>query len=118
MTVLMQELPRLGKLEVDVKVTADVNVSAFSARQKVNAFVLSDISYMMHAGNPTLVLADRIRWRVPVVLSQTSRGDVGQVGHIDVDVETGQLLVTPDLVSEIETRATAIVERSSSPTAS
>jgi hypothetical protein len=118
MTVLMQELPRLGKLEVDVKVTADVNVSAFSARQKVNAFVLSDISYMMHAGNPTLVLADRIRWRVPIVLSQTSRGDVGQVGHIDVDVETGQLLVTPDLVAEIESRAAAIADRSSSPTAS
>ncbi len=118
MTVLLQELPRLGKLEVDVKVTADVNVSAFSARQKVNAFVLNDISYMMHAGNPTLVLADRIRWRVPIVLSQTSRGDVGQVGHIDVDVETGQLLVTPDLVSEIESRAAAIADRSSSPTAS
>ena len=118
MAVLIEELPRLGKLEVDVRVTADVNVSAYSARQKVNASVLSDISYMMHAGNPTLVLADRIWWRVPIVLSQTSRGDVGQVGHIDVDVETGQLLVTPDLVLEIETRAAAIVERASSPTAS
>lgn len=116
MAVLMQELPRLGKLEVDVKVTADVNVTAFSARQKVNSFVLSEISYMMHAGDPTLVLADRILWRVPVVLSQTSRGDVGEVGHIDVDIETGQLLVTPQIVAEIETRAAAIVERSSSPT--
>lgn len=112
MTVLMQELPRVGKLEVDVRVTADVNVSAFSARQKVNAFVLNEISYMMHAGNPALVLADRILWRVPVVLSQTSRGDIGQVGHIDVDVETGQMLVTPQLVSEIEARAAALVARS------
>lgn len=57
MAVLMQALPKLGKLEVDIRVTADVNVSAFSARQKVNAFVLSDISYMMHVGDPTLVLA-------------------------------------------------------------
>ncbi|HSN74149.1 MAG TPA: hypothetical protein VL334_03530 [Anaerolineae bacterium] len=118
MTVLVQELPRLGKLEVDVRVTADINVSAFSARQKVNSFVLNDISYMMHAGHPELVLADRILWRVPVVLSQTSRGDVGQVGQIDVDVETGQLLVTPELVSEIEARAAALVAYSASPTTS
>lgn len=118
MAVLLEELPRLGKLEVDVRVTADVNVSAYSARQKVNTFVLNDISYMMHASNPTLVLADRIRWRAPVVLSQTSRGDIGQVGQIDVDVETGQLLVTPDLVSEIEARAAALVAYSSSPTTS
>ena len=117
MTVLIHELPRSGKLEVDVRVTADINVSAFSARQKVNTFVLNDISYMMHAGNPELVLADRILWRVPVVLSQTSRGDIGQVGQIDVDVETGQLLVTPQLVSEIETRAAALVAYSTLPTA-
>jgi hypothetical protein len=92
-------------------------VSAFSARQKVNSFVLNDISYMMHAGTPQLVLADRILWRVPVVLSQASRGDIGQVGQIDVDVETGQLLVTPQLVSEIETRAAALVAYSTAPTA-
>lgn len=117
MTVLMQQLPRSGKLEVDVKVTADVNVSAFSARQKVNAFLLNEVSYMMHADNPALVLADRILWRVPVVLSLTSRGDIGQVGQIDVDVETGQMLVSPQLVLEIETRAAALAARSSSPTA-
>jgi hypothetical protein len=115
MAVLIQELPRSGKLEVDVRVTADINVSAFSARQKVNTFVLNDISYMMHAGNPELVLADRILWRVPIVVSQTSVGDIGQVGQIDVDVETGQLLVTPQLVSEIEARAAALVAYSSSP---
>ena len=118
MTVVVHEFPRQGRLEVDVKVTVDVNVSAFSARQKVNTFVHNEISYMMHAGNPTLILADRVLWRVPVLLSQTSRGDIGQVGQIDVDVETGQMLVTPQLQAEIETRAAALVASSSSPTTS
>jgi len=40
-----------------------------------------------------------------VILSLTSRGDVGEVGTIDVDVETGQLHVTPHLIAEINTRA-------------
>jgi hypothetical protein len=88
-------------LEVDIKVTADVNISACVARQKVNGFVLSDISYMMHADDPTLVLAKQICWRVPVILSLASRGDVGEVGAIDVNVETGQMHVTPQLIAEI-----------------
>jgi hypothetical protein len=96
MSSLVESLPESGRLEVDTKVTADVNISAYAARQKVNGFVLSDISYMMHAGDPTLVLAERIYWRVPVILSFTSRGDVGEVGAIDVDVETGQMHATPN----------------------
>lgn len=105
MASIIEALPRTGRLEVDIKVAADVNVSAYAARQKVNDFVLSDVSYMMHAGNATLVLADRICWRVPVILSQTSRGDVGEVGAIDVDVETGQMHITPQLIVEINARA-------------
>jgi hypothetical protein len=105
MTTLVESLPKTGRLEVDIKVTADVNFSAYAARQKVNDFVLSDISYMMHAGAPTLVLAERVCWRVPVILSLTSQGDVGEVGTIDVDVETGQMRVTPQLIAEINARA-------------
>jgi hypothetical protein len=105
MATLVESLPKTGRLEVDIKVTADVNISAYAARQKVNDFVLSDVSYMMHADAPTLVLGERICWRVPVILSLTSKGDVGEVGAIDVDVETGQIHVTPQLVAEINARA-------------
>jgi hypothetical protein len=105
MASLVESLPQTGQLEVDIRVRADVNISAYAARQKVNSFVLSDISTMMHAGVPTLVVAERICWRVPVILSLTSQGDVGEVGTIDVDVETGQMHITPQLITEINTRA-------------
>ncbi len=108
MGALRESLPKSGQPEMDIKVTANVNVSADAARQKVNGFVLSDISYMMHAGAPTVVVAERICWRVPVVLSLTSRGDVGEVGAIDVGVETGQMHVTPQLMAEINARATGL----------
>jgi hypothetical protein len=117
MASLVESLPKTGHLEVDIKVKADVNISAYAARQKVNDFVLSDISYMMHAGDPTLVLAERICWRVPVVLSLTSRGDVGEVGTIDVDVETGQIHVTPQLIAEFNARAEGLaLSTASAPT--
>lgn len=108
MVSLVESLPQAGRLEVDIKVTADVNVSAYAARQKVNGFVLSDISYMMHAGDAVLVLAERICWRVPIILSLTSQGDVGEVGVIDVDVGTGQMHVTPQLTAEMNAQAEAL----------
>ncbi len=105
MPSIMEALPQIGRLEVEIKVTANMNISAYAARQKVNGFVLGEISYMMHAGDPTLVLDEYVRWRVPVILSLTSRGDVGEVGAIEVDVETGHLHVTPQLIAEINARA-------------
>jgi hypothetical protein len=114
MAAVINALPRTGRLEVDIKVTADVNVTAFAARQKVNDFILSDISYMMVAGEAQLVLIDRICWRVPVFLSLTSQGLVGEAGAIDVDVETGQLFVTPQLIAEIQSRAENLAQRAAS----
>jgi hypothetical protein len=108
MASILAALPKTGRLEVDIKVTADINISAYAAKQKVNGFVLSEISYMMHAGDPVLVVAERLCWRVPIILSLTSRGDIGEVGAIDVDVETGQLHVTPQLIAEINNRAQAL----------
>ena len=116
MAANVESLPKIGRLEVDIKVTADVNVSAYAARQKVNSFVLSEISYMMHAAKPALILSDRICWRVPVVLSLTSVGDVGEVGVIDVDIESGQMHVSPQQVAEIEARAEDLANRSSTKT--
>ena len=80
MKATLERLPPSGRVEIAISVAADVNISATAARQKVNQFVLSEISYMMHAGEPELVIADRIAWRVPVILSLTTRGDVGVVG--------------------------------------
>ena len=62
-------------------------------------------SRLQPENGPTLVLDEHIYWRVPVILSLTSRGDVGEVGAIEVDVETGQLHVTPQLIMEINSRA-------------
>ena len=114
MASVVESLPRTGRMEVDIKVTADVNISAYAARQRVNDFLLSDVSYMMHAAAPVLVLAERICWRVPVILSLTSRGDVGEVGAIDVDVETGHMHITPQLIAEINARAEGLAHSSAS----
>ncbi len=97
--------PQAGQLAIDVHLSATVNVTAFSARQKVTGFVADEISTNMHGGEPRLVVGECLCWRVPVILSMPPAGDRGKVGAIDVDIETGQLMVTRVLIEEIERRA-------------
>ena len=111
MAVELQSLPQTGRLEIEIKVTSDINVSAYSARQKVDSFILSEISYMMHAGEPNLVVGESINWRVPIILSLASRGNVGEVGTIDVNAQTGQLTTTPQLIAEVTARAEGLAAR-------
>jgi hypothetical protein len=112
MTVQVKELlPTVGQLSVNINVSASINVTAFSARQKVTGFVADEISTHMHGGEPTLVMDKRIYWRVPVILSLPPKGDIGKVGEIDVDVETGQLSLSPTLISDIESHAEYLASR-------
>lgn len=116
MGVQVQTLaPRTGQLAIDIRLTASVNVTDFSARQKVTGFVADEISTNMHGGEPELIVGERICWRVPVILSLPPTGDRGKVGAIDVDVETGQLMVTYALVEEIERRAEYLATRNTLP---
>jgi hypothetical protein len=108
MEAVIENLPRSGRLQVSVNVSADMNYSAYAARRKVSRFVADEISMFMRGGEPALVVTDHLCWRVPVKLILPGRGDLGDVGVIDVDVETGQLYIVPQLLSEIEQRAEAI----------
>ena len=114
MSVEIESLtPKSGQLLVNIQLSATVNVTAFSARQKVTGFVADEISTQMHGGEPVLVMGEQICWRVPVILSLPPSGDRGEVGVIDVDVETGQLLLSSSLIQEIENRAEYLAAASS-----
>ena len=110
----LEEIPRVGALELNINIRANLNISAYAARQKVNTFVLEEVSYLMHAVEPILILDKRICWRVPIFLSLPSQGDVGEVGVIDVDIETGQMHITPQLIQELESRAEFLALHSTS----
>jgi predicted DNA-binding antitoxin AbrB/MazE fold protein len=88
-----------------------VRVTAETARRQVNRFVLDEISYLMGGEQPSLVETDRLVWRVPVVLTYPDQGVVGQAGSIDVDAETGELLLTSEIIEEIKQNARTLADR-------
>ena len=52
----IEKFPTSGQVAINIQVTATVNVSAFSAQQKVTRLAASHISTHMHGGQPKLVV--------------------------------------------------------------
>ena len=117
MTVELSEvLPQLEAAEVDVtiRVSAKLNVTKVAARRKVNVFVLNEIGTGLGGDTPTLIIYnDRLCWRVPVVLALPPKGRLGQVGHIDLDAQTGEILADDQLIQDIADHAERLVAGSS-----
>lgn len=117
MTVeLSKVLPQLeaAQMDVTIRVSAKLNVTQVAARRKVNVFVLNQIGTGLGGETPTLAIYnDRVCWRVPVILALSPKGRLGQVGHIDVDVQTGEILADDQLIQDIADRAERLVTGSS-----
>jgi hypothetical protein len=85
---------------------ASLNISAEEARRLVNQRVVTELGTGLSACDPDLTTdRERIVWRVPIVLSLPSLSDLGQVGTVDVDVESGDLLINTDGQERIIQRA-------------
>jgi len=95
-----------------------VQVTAAAARRQASRFVLDRISYLMGGTQPSLIKTDHLVWRVPIVLTYPDRGVLGEVGFIDVDAETGELLLTEETIEEITRNAHTLSANSSPDTTS
>ncbi len=94
MEATIEQLPHAGQIQLAIQVSANMDYSASAARRMVGRFLADEIGYLLRAGEPTLVVAEHICWRVPALLAFPETGPVGTVGTVDVDVQTGQLYIT------------------------
>lgn len=117
MPVTIESLPpqfRSAEVEINIRVLATMNITPVVARRKVNVLMLEKIGNLLHGGQPALHVADRMYWRVPVILSTPSQGRIGQAGNIDVDVETGEMIVDDKSLEEIAEHARRLLAGSTS----
>ena len=105
-------LPRTDRLQTDIHLSADINVGAVSAKRRVNALLATHVGNLLLADEPVLVLADRAAWRVPVDLTAPSMGRLGRVGEVDVDVESGEVLLDDAMIEGMSKRANDLVASS------
>lgn len=90
-----------------------VQISAFVARQKVNVLMLEQVSNLLLAGEPILEQAPDGNWvwRVPVDLTLSTRGRIGCVGEVDVDVRYGEVHYDDALLARITSEAQRLVQQ-------
>jgi hypothetical protein len=120
MAAVVEKLPLFspGSVQVDIQlhISAQVNITPFIARQKVNLLMLDQVGNLLYGGEPELLVSSRLYWRVPVLLSTPSQGLVGQVGAVRVDAQTGEILADDALLKDVAEHARRLLTGSPSPT--
>lgn len=111
MTPIVMPVPpteKADRLQVSVHIEAEV-LSAEAARREANYWLLENVGNLLRADNLELVLGEQLVWRVDIVLTSPTRGQIGVVGRLELDAITGEVLADKTLAEELAPRAHALI---------
>lgn len=92
-TLTETAIPTTSPLRLNLHVDTTLQISAQEARRLVNHRIVPEIGTGLVAGEPDLTVSESgVIWRVPLLLSLPRLGELGQVGIVDVDALTGNIL--------------------------
>ncbi len=113
MTILFDPyiVPKKGKVELKIDRSFEIKVTAEEAQHKVRWWLRDEVSMLIDADPPTLVIGEQIVWRVTAWISFPHTGRAGMVGAVDVDVKTGVMNNTPQRKAKIERQAEEVAAR-------
>lgn len=109
-------LPSQTEVKIEVSLTAHINVTGQTAQRKVSNLLLDEVGNLLYEEQPNLVVGTELLWRVPVWLALPTTGPLGEVGYLDVDAQTGEILFTRQQLDEIAERGNALARRTPSTT--
>lgn len=90
----------------------EIAVSPIVAKRRAGSYLAMNVTMMTLAGTPTLVLGDRPVWRCPVYFNYLPIGEVGTLGTIEVDAQTGEAIpLTNEQITVMQERANVIATR-------
>lgn len=117
MTLELSEiaLPEQAEVKIELSISATINVTDVGAQRKVTRLLLDQVGNLLYGERPALVAGRRLLWRVPVYLGLPSVGPVGQVGSLDVDAQSGEILFTQQILDNLAERGDALAERTAHP---
>jgi hypothetical protein len=107
--------PTGSTLDISIRVTQPLNVTSFSARQRVTQHVMHELSTQFGGDTPELTVGERVYWSVPVVFTLPGKGVLGRVGMLRIDAGTGELLTDPQTEQEMLRHAEQLARRASLP---
>ena len=109
-------LPTESTLDINIRVTQPLNVTSFTARQRVTQYVMQELSSQFCADMPELTVGERVYWSVPILFTLPGKGVLGRIGTLRIDAATGELLTDPQTEREIHRNAEQLAQRATLPT--
>ena len=107
--------PEGAEVQVTWQVRAPFNITSYTACQHAERFLALQVGDLLAAEEASLVLGERLAWRIPVVLTNPHCGRLGRVGELRVDAETGEVLADEEMLEEIRYHAQALYHAATSP---
>lgn len=108
-----QPWPKEGVLNLEPpKLIGKIQVSPDSARRRVNGYLAMYIAMEFHGGNPALIWGEQPVWRVPVYLGIPELQEPIQLGTVDVDATSREIIpLTTEQIHKMRVQAHDIVTR-------
>ena len=110
------QLPAQADVRIEISIAAHLGITSQSAQRKVSKLVLDQLGNLLYGETPNLVAGSRLLWRVPVWVSSPVNGPIGQVGTLDVDAQTGEVLYSQEQLDFIGEQATLLAQHQASGT--
>lgn len=85
--------PNSGPMQVTVpSIQIDIPVSPETARRRANGYLAMHVALLLGTSDPRLLMGDPLTWKLSVNLHLPSIGYVGQVGTIQINALTGDVI--------------------------
>lgn len=80
-----------------------VPINAEAAQEFAGCYLIDQVGSLFEPGTPRLL--ENGLWVVPIILSNSRRGPLGEAGTIAVDANTGRVLCSEEDHAEVKRRA-------------
>ncbi len=108
-------MPGQAEVAIEIRIKTQLNVTAQTAQRKVSKLLLDEVGNQLYGERPNLVAGDKLLWRVPIWLGLPSVGAIGQIGHLDVDAQSGEIYFTQQLLDNLAEQGNVLAQRPSPP---
>ncbi len=117
MVIALTQPQETENLQLEVNISTTLGITAEQARRKVARHLMDHVSMFLSPASPLLVVESQtqIYWRFPIGRSLGQQGYLGQVGEIDVDAYTGELLLNNTSLAKIEANAQRLAQSTTHP---
>lgn len=109
------------KVQFKVEIKGELNITAYTACQRVDSYLFTYVGNLLHASEPDevdlMVGKGLLQWDVPVMYSLPDLGTLGRVGHILVDAQNGDLkLKDSTAIEEMDAHVSRLYQQATSQT--